>query len=56
MHTKDGEANLNYLCEGFKVFYKHIDPYMQFMVNELKHNRSPSNIRLKVTNIKTSVA
>ena len=44
LYTKDGEPNLNYLCEGFKVFYRHIDPYMTFMVNELRNNRSPSNI------------
>lgn len=44
LYTKDGEPNLNYLCEGFKIFYRHIDPYMTFMVNELRNNRSPSNI------------
>lgn len=54
MHTKEGEANLNYLCEGFKIFYKHIDPYMKFMVNELKHNRSPSNIKYKVAKLRPS--
>lgn len=52
MSTKDGEENLNYLCQGFQIFYKHIDPYMMFMVNELKNNRSPSNIRSNIDRIK----
>lgn len=52
LHTQDGEPNLNYLCSGFKIFYKHIDPYMKFMVNELKQNRSPSNIRQHVAELR----
>jgi uncharacterized protein len=52
MHTSTGEGHLNYLCEGFQLFYRHIDPYMKFMVEELKADRSPSNIRKKVNNIK----
>jgi uncharacterized protein len=50
--TASGEPHLNYLCEGFQLFYRHIDPYMKFMVNELKHNRSPANIKHKVAQIK----
>lgn len=56
LHTADGEPNLNYLCEGFKIFYRHIDPYMKFMVNELKHNRSPVNIKHKVAHLKQQQA
>lgn len=52
MHTETGEPNLNYLCEGFQIFYRHINPYMQFMVNELKADRSPSNIRMKLNEIR----
>jgi uncharacterized protein len=44
LKTKDGEPGLNYLCEGFQLFYRHIEPYMEFMVNELRNNRSPANV------------
>lgn len=56
MHTSTGEPNLNYLCEGFKIFYRHIDPYMQYMVNELKQQRNPSSIRHKVKEIRQATA
>jgi serine-type anaerobic sulfatase-maturating enzyme len=42
--TPDGEAGLNYLCEGYKKFFNHIDPYMKFMANELLHKRPPANV------------
>jgi len=42
--TPDGEPGLNYLCAGYKHFFKHIDPYMQFMAGELRAERPPANI------------
>jgi uncharacterized protein len=42
--TPDGEPGLNYLCEGFKLFYSHVEPYMDFMANEIKNNRAASNV------------
>jgi uncharacterized protein len=42
--TPDGEDGLNYLCEGFKLFFAHIKPYMDFMANELRNKRSPANV------------
>lgn len=42
--TEDGEEGLNYLCEGYYKFYKHIGPYMNFMKQELDAKRSPANI------------
>jgi len=39
----DGSAH-NYLCEGLKHYFGHVEPYMKFMANELKHKRSPSNV------------
>lgn len=44
LKTPDGEPGLNYLCAGYKRFFKHIDPYMQFMASELKAGRPPANI------------
>jgi len=42
--TPEGEPGLNYLCAGYKMFFKHIDPYMRFMAEELRHQRAPANI------------
>ena len=44
LKTPVGEAGLNYLCAGYKKFFKHIDPYMRFMASELQHRRSPINV------------
>jgi uncharacterized protein len=46
--TPDGEPGLNYLCAGFKKFYQHVEPYMDFMANEIRNNRPASNIRNRV--------
>lgn len=42
--TPDGEPGLNYLCAGYKHFFHHIDPCMQFMAGELRAGRAPANI------------
>jgi uncharacterized protein len=42
--TPDGQPGLNWLCEGYKSFFEHVKPYMDFMANELVHERPPSNI------------
>ena len=42
--TPSGEAGLNYLCAGYKHFFHHIDPYMQFMAAELRAGRPPANV------------
>ncbi|MFC1581477.1 anaerobic sulfatase-maturation protein [Candidatus Neomarinimicrobiota bacterium] len=44
INSSNGISNLNYLCQGLKLFFKHIDPYMLFMVNELNNNRAPANV------------
>ncbi len=35
----DGEPGLNYLCAGYKLFFKHIDPAMKIMANLLREGR-----------------
>ena len=50
--TPDGENGLNYLCEGYKYFFAHIDETMTFMSEELKHNRPPANVMRMVKNLK----
>lgn len=42
--TADGEPGLNYLCEGYRKYFDHVAPYMDFMANELKHQRPPANV------------
>jgi uncharacterized protein len=42
--TADGEPGLNYLCAGYKHFFHHIAPFMQFMASELSAGRPPANI------------
>lgn len=44
IETEDGESGLNYLCKGFKKFYRHIAPYMELMATEIRHQRPPSNV------------
>jgi uncharacterized protein len=42
--TKEGEPGLNYLCKGYHQFFSHVAPYMDFMKDELMHQRPPANI------------
>jgi uncharacterized protein len=42
--TPEGEPGLNYLCEGYKTFFTHIDEAMRFMAAELHAGRPPANV------------
>lgn len=42
--TSDGEAGLNYLCEGYRAFFNHIDPPMRTMAGLLRADRAPAEI------------
>ena len=44
--TPDGEPGLNHLCEGYRAFFGHIAPQMQFMAGELAAGRPPANIMI----------
>ncbi len=39
-----GERGLNYLCRGLKSLFNHVTPYMNFMADELRNKRAPSNV------------
>lgn len=39
-----GEAGLNYLCAGYRRFFEHVAPYMDFMKGELAAKRPPANV------------
>jgi uncharacterized protein len=38
-HTPNGEPNLNYLCTGYKLFFKHINHPMNLMAQLLRSGR-----------------
>lgn len=44
LETPDGEPGLNYLCEGYKSFFTHIDRPMRFMAAELRAGRPAANV------------
>ena len=46
--TLDGEPGLNYLCEGYRAFFTHIDRPMRLMARELEAGRAPANVMLQL--------
>lgn len=42
--SAEGEPGLNYLCEGYRRFFAHVQPYMDFMRDELAAGRAPANV------------
>ncbi|MEJ5256121.1 MAG: anaerobic sulfatase maturase [Acidimicrobiales bacterium] len=43
--TPDGEPGLNYLCAGYKAFFRHIDGLMRIMADLLRDGRAASEVR-----------
>jgi uncharacterized protein len=46
LRTPEGEPRLNYLCEGYKAFFTHIERPMRLMAAELRAGRPPANVML----------
>jgi uncharacterized protein len=44
LETPDGERGLNYLCAGYKLFFNHVRPFMEFMASELRCGGAPANV------------
>jgi len=44
LETPDGEPGLNYLCAGYKAFFKHADKPMWIMADLLRRNRPASEV------------
>jgi len=44
IRTPDGEPGLNYLCAGYMKFFKHIDPYMRYMADQLLQERPAAGV------------
>ena len=42
--TADGEPGLNYLCAGYRRFFAHAAPYMDWMKHEYQNGRPPAGI------------
>jgi serine-type anaerobic sulfatase-maturating enzyme len=42
--TPDGEPGLNYLCAGYKQFFKHIDPSMRVIADLIRQGRYADEI------------
>lgn len=38
------EKKQNYLCKGYMIFYRHTEPYMKYMVEQLRRGQAPANI------------
>lgn len=54
LHDGYGNPGLNYLCRGYKMFYSHVAPYMDFMKDELMHKRPPANVMQVAEKIKNA--
>lgn len=49
-----GNPGKNYLCEGYRMLFRHIAPYMDFMKKEYMNQRPPSNVMQHIQEIEDS--
>jgi serine-type anaerobic sulfatase-maturating enzyme len=60
LETPDGEPGLNYLCPGYKTFFKHADRPMRIMADLIRRNRPASEVMAVLareeTDLKTKLA
>lgn len=50
--STDGTPGLNYLCEGYRQFFRHMAPAMTFMADEYRAGRPPANVMKRNVNYK----
>jgi uncharacterized protein len=55
INTPEGQPGLNYLCAGYKKFFHHVEPYMEYMAKELKNKSAPANVMNWVRNKESQV-
>ena len=60
LETADGEPGLNYLCAGYRAFFKHADKPMRIMADLLRRKRPASEViailAREETDLKTKLA
>ncbi len=60
LETPDGETGLNYLCAGYRSFFRHADKPMRIMADLLRRNRLASEVMTtlakKETDLTTELA
>lgn len=44
VNDRYGNPGLNHLCSGYRHFYEHVAPYMDFMKKEFMNQRPPANV------------
>jgi uncharacterized protein len=44
LNTPDGEAGLNYLCAGYKAFFRHVDRPMRIMADLLRRGQDAAHV------------
>ncbi len=44
--TAAGEEHLNALCDGYKAFFRHAEPYMRYMADLLRAKQPPARVML----------
>jgi uncharacterized protein len=50
IQTPNGKPGLNYLCQGYKMFYKHMDRPMKIMADLYKQKRSLADVKTYLSN------
>lgn len=45
LETPDGEPGLNYLCRGYKKFFRHIRPEMQFLIECFQQKKPLAEVK-----------
>ena len=48
LNDKYGNYGLNYLCKGYRQFFEHVEPYMNFMKRELENHLAPANVMKQI--------
>ena len=54
LETPDGEPGLNYLCAGYKAFFKHADKPMGVMAELIRQGKTADGVMRVMANQKTS--
>jgi uncharacterized protein len=55
LYSPDGEYGLNYLCEGYRMYFNHVEPYMDYMTKEFQNKRAPANVMKWIINRENQV-